>query len=178
MIEYGVGALAGGATRFLFGGEVVEASRVAFAEAPAEFPEHLSDALLAKTEEEHEPNRALVALEDAAKATGTLGEQRSREVDPRFRSVDLDGDGIPDEPQALTAAKGVGGAVAGAVSTGTRAFRSVDRDGDGIPDEPQVFTALKGAGAGVASRLKRKKTAEDLAASDPEDVPVERRTAD
>ena len=30
-----------------------------------------------------------------------------------FRSVDLDGDGIPDEPQALTAVKGVGGAIAG-----------------------------------------------------------------
>ncbi len=31
-----------------------------------------------------------------------------------FRSVDLDGDGVPDEPQALTAVKGVGGAIAGA----------------------------------------------------------------
>ncbi|WP_264356345.1 hypothetical protein [Pseudarthrobacter sp. MM222] len=27
--------------------------------------------------------------------------------------MDLDGDGIPDEPQALTAVKGVGGAIAG-----------------------------------------------------------------
>ena len=30
-----------------------------------------------------------------------------------FRSVDIDGDGIPDEPQALTAVKGFGGAIAG-----------------------------------------------------------------
>lgn len=30
-----------------------------------------------------------------------------------FRSVDIDGDGIPDEPQALTKVKGVGGALAG-----------------------------------------------------------------
>lgn len=30
-----------------------------------------------------------------------------------FRSVDIDGDGIPDEPQALSAVKGVGGAIAG-----------------------------------------------------------------
>ena len=37
-IEYGVGALAGGATRFLFGGEVIEASRIAFADAPAGVP--------------------------------------------------------------------------------------------------------------------------------------------
>jgi hypothetical protein len=82
----------------------------------------------------------------------------------------------PDEPQALTAAKGLGGAVAGAVSTGTRAFRSVDLDGDGIPDEPQLFTALKGAGAGagVTSRLKRKKTAEDAVAPlDPGHEPIE-----
>ncbi|HET9040957.1 MAG TPA: hypothetical protein VFN40_12335 [Gemmatimonadales bacterium] len=179
VIEYGVGALAGGATRFLFGSEVVEASRVAFAEAPAEFPEHLSDALLAKAEEEHESNRALVALEDAAKATGSWVTNAAEKSTRVFRSVDLDGDGIPDEPQALTAARGVGGAVAGAVSTSTRAFRSVDLDGDGIPDDPQVFAALKGAGAGVASRLRRKKTAEDAAASlDLEHEPSEEQTTD
>ena len=179
VIEYGVGALAGGATRFLFGSEVVEASRVAFAEAPAEFPEHLSDALMATTEEEHEPNRALVALEDAAKTTGNWLANAAEKSTRVFRSVDLDGDGIPDEPQALAGAKGVGSAVAGAVSTGTRAFRSVDVNGDGIPDEPQVFTALKGAGAGVASRLKRKKTVEDAAVSlDLEDEPIEEESAD
>ncbi|MGS2620131.1 hypothetical protein ACVCAH_37570 [Micromonospora sp. LZ34] len=31
-----------------------------------------------------------------------------------FRSVDLDRDGVPDAPHALTAVKGVGGAIAGA----------------------------------------------------------------
>lgn len=29
-----------------------------------------------------------------------------------FRSVDIDGDGIPDEPQALIAVEGVGGGIA------------------------------------------------------------------
>lgn len=179
VIEYGVGALAGGATKFLFGGEVVEAARVAFAEAPAEFPAHLSDALLAKAEEEHESNRALVALEEGAKTTGAWMSNAADRSTRAFRSVDLDGDGIADEPQALSAAKAVGGAVTGAMSTGTRAFRSVDRDGDGIPDEPQAFSALKGTGAGVASRLRRKKTAEDVAASNPEeDESVKGRTAD
>ena len=48
------------------GHEVVEASRVAFAEAPADFPERLSDALLVKTEEEDEPNRALAAPSSAS----------------------------------------------------------------------------------------------------------------
>ncbi|MCW2736046.1 hypothetical protein [Nocardioides sp.] len=178
VIEYGVGALAGGATRFLFGGEVVEAARVAFADAPEEFPEHLSDALLAKADEEHEPNRALVALEEGAKTTGAWVSNAADRSTRVFRSVDLDGDGIADEPQALSAAKAVGGVMTGAMSTGTRAFRSVDRDGDGIPDEPQALSALKGAGTGVASRLRRKKAAEDLAASDPEDERVEGRTDD
>lgn len=30
-----------------------------------------------------------------------------------FRSVDIDGDGIPDEPRALTKVKDIGGAIAG-----------------------------------------------------------------
>lgn len=159
-IEYGVGALVGGMTRFVFGREVVEASRVAFAEPPSEFPEHLSVAMLANTEEERESNRALLALEDAAKMTGTWVANAAEKSTRPFRSVDLDGDGVPDQPQALTAVKGVGRAVAGAVSAGTRSFRSVDVDGVGIPDEPQVVTALKGARAGVAFRLKHNKATE------------------
>lgn len=153
-VEYGVGALVGGVTRFVFGREVVEASRLAFAEAPPEFPDHLSEALNAMAEEPHEPNRALTALEDAAKATGgwvTTAADKSTRV---FRSVDLDG--VPDEPQALTAIKGARGALTSAVSSRTRAFRSVDLDGDGLPDEPQALSALKDAGAGVTSRFKRK----------------------
>jgi hypothetical protein len=126
--EYGVGALAGGVTRFLFGREVVDAARVAFADAPDEFPTHLAIPMKAKPEGddvEAEPNRALAALEDAAKATGTWMSDAADAagagvvtaavaVARPFRSVDLDGDGIPDAPQALTAVKGVGGAIAGA----------------------------------------------------------------
>jgi hypothetical protein len=44
--------------------------------------------------------------EGAASAAGALSRP--------FRSVDLDGDGIPDEAQALTAVKGAASAVAGA----------------------------------------------------------------
>ncbi|GAB3171835.1 hypothetical protein FHX75_1580 [Micromonospora palomenae] len=127
-IEYGVGALAGGVTRFLFGREVVDAARVAFADAPEEFPAHLAIPLKAKPEDddvEAEPNRALAALEDAAKATGNWISDAANvagagvaaaagAVARPFKSVDLDGDGIPDAPQALTAVKGVGGAIAGA----------------------------------------------------------------
>jgi hypothetical protein len=66
----------------------------------------------------------LEALEDAAKAVGAgvgtgavavgAGVASAALVVTRpFRSVDLDGDGVPDEPRALTAVKGVGGAIAG-----------------------------------------------------------------
>lgn len=127
-IEYGVGALAGGVARFVFGREVVNAARVAFADAPDDFPAHLAIAAKAKPEDddvEAEPNRALAALEDSAKATakrisdaahvvGAGVTTAAGAVARPFRSVDLDGDGIPDAPQALTAVKGVGGAIAGA----------------------------------------------------------------
>ncbi|MDG6109635.1 hypothetical protein Daura_48655 [Dactylosporangium aurantiacum] len=127
-IEYGVGALAGGVTRFLFGREVVDAARVAFPDAPDKFPAHLAIPVKAKREDDDvkaEPNRALAALEGAAKATGNWISDAANAagagvvtaagaVSRPFRSVDLDGDGIPDAPQALTAVKGVGGAIAGA----------------------------------------------------------------
>jgi hypothetical protein len=127
-IEYGVGALAGGVTRFVFGREVVDAARVAFADAPDDFSAHLAIPVKAKPEDddvEAEPNRALAALEDAAKATASWISDAANVVGAGmataagavarpFKGVDLDGDGIPDAPQALTAVKGVGGAVAGA----------------------------------------------------------------
>ncbi|MFG3577849.1 hypothetical protein [Micromonospora chersina] len=117
-IEYGVGAVAGAVARFAFGRDVVEAARTAFAEAPSEFPDHLSVPLnVTAVDEEDESNRALVALEDAAKATGNWVTNVAVTVTRPFRSVDLDGDGVPDVPQALTAVKGVGGAIAGVAGT-------------------------------------------------------------
>ncbi|MFE9959258.1 hypothetical protein [Micromonospora sp. NPDC005299] len=117
-VEYGVGAVAGGVARFVFGREVIEAAKTAFAEAPTDFPDHLTVPInVTAEEEEDEPNRALVALEDAAKATGNWVANAAGSVTRPFRSVDLDGDGVPDEPQALTAVKGVGGAIAGAAGT-------------------------------------------------------------
>ncbi|TFC60823.1 hypothetical protein [Cryobacterium sp. TMB1-7] len=134
-IEYGVGALAGGVTRFLFGREVVEASRSAFAAAPDEFPAHLSiPATPDADDRETEPNRALAALDDAAKATGTWIADAANTV----------GGGV------ATSAVVVGSGVAAAASTATRVFRSVDIDGDGIPDEAQALTAVKGVGGAIA----------------------------
>lgn len=123
-VEYGVGALVGGITRFVFGREVVDAAQSAFSDAPDTFPSYLD--VPAKPEKaDNEPNSALEALEDAAKTLGAgvstgaiavgTGVASAADVVTRpFRSVDLDGDGVPDEPQALTAVKGVGGAIAGA----------------------------------------------------------------
>lgn len=122
-VEYGVGALVGGVTRFVFGREVVEASHSAFAEAPAVFPDSLG--IPAKPDsDEDESNRALAALEDAAKSVGTgaaavgsgVSTAAGAVIRP-FRSVDLDGDGVPDEPQALSAVKGVGNTIAGVAGT-------------------------------------------------------------
>ncbi|MCT9867818.1 hypothetical protein [Paenarthrobacter aurescens] len=161
-IEYGVGALAGGVSRFVFGRDVVVAARAAFPEAPEEFPESLGlqDKSSDADARESEPNRALAALEDAAKSTGswitgtasTVGggvatgatavgsgvAGAAAAVSRPFRAVDVDGDGIPDEPQALSAVKGLGGALAGATgAAGGRVaglFKSRKRDTSGTPE--------------------------------------------
>ena len=111
-VEYGVGAIVGGLTRFVFGREVLGSAKEAFPDAPHEFPDHLVVALKDKSDDE--PNRAFLALQDAARSTGGwvgdsahavgVGVGNAAEAVSRpFRSVDLDGDGIPDEAQALTA---------------------------------------------------------------------------
>jgi len=136
-IEYGVGALAGGVTRFVFGRDVIVAARAAFADAPDEFPTHLAVVVEGSPEEEDrevEQNRALAAMEDAAKVTGTWIAGTASTV----------GGGV------ATSAVAVGTGVASAADTVTRAFRSVDVDGDGIPDEPQALTAAKGIGGAIA----------------------------
>ncbi|PWB97128.1 hypothetical protein DF220_04205 [Salinibacterium hongtaonis] len=126
-INYGVGAVVGGVTRAVFGRDVVNA---AFPEAPDTFPAHL-DIPEKDVDDDGDSNRALAALEDAARATGGwitgaagvvgsgvasgtvaagAGVSKATQV---CRTADLDGDGIPDEAQALTAVKNVGGAIAG-----------------------------------------------------------------
>ncbi|WP_426976349.1 hypothetical protein ACQCSU_16525 [Pseudarthrobacter sp. O4] len=134
-IEYGVGALAGGVTRFVFGRDVIVAARTAFADAPDMFPEHLSVPLEAGSDDRDvDQNRALAAMEDAAKVTGNWIAGTASTV----------GGGV------ATGAVTVGAGVATAADTVTRAFRSVDIDGDGIPDEPQALSAVKGVGGAIA----------------------------
>lgn len=136
-IEYGIAAVAGGVERFVFGREVIASSRLAFPEAPDVFPERLTLVVKMGSEaddEEEEPNRALAALEEAAKATGSwIGD-----------AAEAVGGGI----SAGALAMGIG--VATAAGTVSRPFRSVDIDGDGVPDEPQALIAVKGAGGAIA----------------------------
>jgi len=135
-VGYGVEVLAGGVTRFVFGRDVIAAARTAFPAAPDVFPAHLALAVKAKPdadEREAKPNRALAGLEGAAKGTahrivdaavGTgVGSAAARVTRP-FRSVDVDGDGSLDEPQALSKVKGIGGAITGAAGVAGAAGRS------------------------------------------------------
>lgn len=154
IIEYGVGAVSGGMTRFVFGREVVTASRSAFSEVPEVFPSHLALEASAAGEGA-DRNRAFAALDEAARTTAVRMSASADKATRMFRSVDLDGDGIPDEAQAVTALKSAGSAIAGAGSSATRAFRRVDRDGDGVPDAPAAASALRGISGAAMSRLRR-----------------------
>jgi len=158
-IPFGIGAVIGGLGSFTFGRDVVKAARVAFPSPPVGFPDWLLD----YDKPEHgdvEPSRAALAFESAAGSVKDFGENVWGKVSAAteaFRSVDLDGDGIPDEARALTALKRAGTGVAGTVAKGADAFRSVDLDGDGIADEARAVSALKDAGAavaGIADRVK------------------------
>lgn len=136
-IEYGVGALAGGVTRFVFGRDVIVAARAAFADAPEVFPAHLAVSMKDNPDAEDreiEQNRALAAMEDAAKVTGNWIAGTASAV----------GGGV------TTGAVAVGAGVASAAGSVTRQFRSLDIDGDGIPDEPQALTKVKGVGGAIA----------------------------
>ncbi|WP_144794210.1 hypothetical protein [Microbacterium paludicola] len=152
-IPFGVGAVIGGLGSFTFGRDVVKSARVAFPETPQEFPEWLLD--YERPERvAAEPTRAALALEAASSNAKDFGESvwgKVTAATEAFRSVDLDGDGIPDEARALTAVKRAGTGIAGTANKAADAFRSVDLDGDGVPDEAQALTAVKDAGNAVVS---------------------------
>jgi hypothetical protein len=68
--EVGLGAVLSGASRFVFGREVVRRAQGAFPPAPEAFPDHLAVEIQEQPDKGDEPNRALLALESAAQATG------------------------------------------------------------------------------------------------------------
>lgn len=144
-IEYGVGAVVGGVTRFVFGRDVIDAARAAFAAPPDTFPAHLAVPKKVRRDDDAgaESNRAVAALQDAAKATGSW----------------LSGSAAAVGSGVASGSKAVGAGVAAGADTATRPFRRVDIDGDGIPDAPRALTAVRGAGAAVAGAVGRRVSA-------------------
>jgi len=132
-IPFGFGAVVGGVGSFTFGRDVVKAARLAFPMPPTDFPEALLD--FQKPEPEIvEPSRAVKALQSAADNVSDFGEavwDKATDVVDVFRSVDIDGDGVPDEARALTAAKRAGSAITGAAVGSVGAVGSLfKRKGD------------------------------------------------
>lgn len=115
-VPFGIGAVIGGVGSFTFGRDVVKAARVAFSEPPVDFPAVLAE-FQRPEPEPAELSRAVAALQAAAGGVADFGEDvwdTATKATGVFRSVDLDGDGIPDEARALTAVKGAGFAIKGA----------------------------------------------------------------
>ncbi|MBO0923796.1 hypothetical protein J1G44_06240 [Cellulomonas sp. zg-ZUI199] len=154
-VPFGVGAVIGGVGSFTFGRDVVKASRLAFPDPPAGFPPSLDQ--VAADEGPGEPSRAVLALQKAAVGAATLGGDlrdavtRSADV---FRSVDLDGDGVPDEARALSAVKGAASAVKGAAGGASGAVGAVfsrrrGRPGSSGADGGETAPDLAGGSANL-----------------------------
>ncbi|MCE1179229.1 MAG: hypothetical protein LWW86_09425 [Micrococcales bacterium] len=137
-------AVSGGAHRFVFG------------EAPANFPPHLAVPVEDADEDGHGP---LAALEQAARSVGDTAGARAHavgtgitnaasSVSRPFRSVDRDGDGVADEPAALSAAKHAGTVIAGRTGAVGKKLRA----------------PLKGRRRGAAGEVEL----EDAATDDPD----------
>lgn len=114
-LPFGVGAVIGGLGSFTFGRDVVKAAHLAFPEAPESFPPALEQ-VEQEEREPREPSRAVLALQNAAAGVAGIGgelKEKAAKATEVFRSVDLDGDGVPDEARAMTAVKSAGTAAAG-----------------------------------------------------------------
>ena len=83
---------------------------------------------------------ALVSAAEGVNAAGRIGLKTFDRASEPFRSVDLDGDGIPDQARAAAAAETAGAAVKGAASNVAGAVGSMLRRsrGDANPSEATV----------------------------------------
>jgi len=70
-------------------------------------------------------DKALASASEGVAVAGRLGVETFDRATGAFRSIDLDGDGVPDKPRALTAAENAGDAVKGAASSVTGAIGAV-----------------------------------------------------
>lgn len=143
----GIGVVLGGFGGYTAGNDVVQAAKQAFGPVPEQLP-----AWLEPTDTDGVPDPSTfdngmlgalgtfvqgsggvigagaVRISTAATAVGGGVTAAATNVSRQFRSVDLDGDGVPDEARALSAVKGVGRAASGAAGsvrgTASNFFRS------------------------------------------------------
>lgn len=130
-LPFGVGAVIGGVGSFTFGRDVVKAARQGLPEVTDDFPETLADFEKAESADA-EPSRAVVAMKSAAANVSDFGEDVWGKVlgaSSVLRSVDLDGDGVPDEARALTAVKSAASGAKGLASRGAGSVAGVLKRG-------------------------------------------------
>lgn len=155
LVPGGIGMVLGGIGGFSAGSEVVQAARQAFGPAPEELPDWLEpidsdgDGIPDPSALETGMRSALGSfvqvsgsagkgIANAAKVVGGGVATAATSVSNQFRSVDLDGDGIPDEARALSAVKGAGRFAAGAAGNAKNAaasFLSARKRSKGEPEE-------------------------------------------
>lgn len=168
-VEYGVGALTSGVTRFVFGRQVVDATRAAFAAPPDEFPAHL--ALGSEMDEGDSgasgTNRALAALQGAAQSTGSAVAGASRAVGGGVTTaVKTVGGGVTTAAKTVGhgtagAAKTVGGGVAGAAkAVGGGASKAAGAAGRGAA---ATARAAKSGASSVAGKIRRRESGQSNA---------------
>jgi hypothetical protein len=94
--------------------------------------------------------KAVKALQSAADNASDFGEavwDKATDVVDVFRSIDIDGDGIPDEARALTAARRAGSVFKGAAVGSAGAVGSLFKrkgHGDGTEAAPPAVAPLAG----------------------------------
>ncbi|CAN5184145.1 hypothetical protein BH11ACT5_BH11ACT5_01310 [soil metagenome] len=138
LVPGGIGMILGGIGGYTTGNDVVEAAKQAFGPAPEHLPallepldtdgDGVSDpsafetgmrsALGSFVKTSGSASAAAAAgMSNAASVVGSGATTAAMAISSPFRSVDLDGDGVPDEARALTTVKGVGRAAAGAAGS-------------------------------------------------------------
>lgn len=83
---------------------------------------------------------------DGVSAAKRLGSETFDRATDAFRSVDLDGDGIPDKPRAQSAVEDAGAAIKGATAGAAEAVGSIfrRRRDSSTPKDPDASPALEG----------------------------------
>jgi len=134
----GIGMLLGGIGGYTAGNDVIQAARQSFGTVPDELPEWL-EPIDADGDGVPDPSALELGMRGAvgkfvegsngvvaastlgvtsvATAVGIGATTAATAIARPFRSVDLDGDGVPDEAIALSAVKGVGRTAVGAASS-------------------------------------------------------------